>query len=134
MVKLSKSPRHVSLISIKRSTKPDKKYMATFERHGRQFVMHFGQRDANDYIRYSSRFSRAFALHKRNGYIFRHHKDLRGDPSRAGYLSMYVLWNKPSLLASIDDYRKRLAVFNRTGVFPTQINGYVSPGKTSKYQ
>ena len=33
-------------------------------------------------------------------------KDTRtGDPTRAGYLSLYILWNKPSLKASITDYK-----------------------------
>jgi hypothetical protein len=37
---------------------------------------------------------------------------------------MFVLWNKPSLQASISDYRRRLGVYNRTGKFPTDITGY----------
>ena len=62
-----------------------------------------------------------------NNYIFRHHKDLKtGDPTRAGYLSMFVLWNKPSLAISIRDYRRRLGIYNRTGKFPTKITGYTS--------
>jgi hypothetical protein len=47
---------------------------------------------------------------------------------------MFVLWNKPSLQASIADYKRRLGIYNRTGKFPTQIPGYKSPGKKSKYQ
>jgi hypothetical protein len=29
------------------------------------------------------------------------------NPMRAGYLSLYILWNLPSLKASIEDYKKR---------------------------
>ncbi len=47
---------------------------------------------------------------------------------------MFVLWNKKSLQAGIADYRRRLNVYNKTGKFPTNISGYKSPGKKSKYQ
>ena len=41
-------------------------------------------------------------------YRKRHQKDLRtNDPMRAGYLSYYLLWNKPSLQESIKDYKKK---------------------------
>ena len=80
-----------------------------------------------------------YTIHKnklrRSRYIFRHHKDLKtGDPTRAGYLSMFILWNKPNLKSSIADYRRRLGIYNKTGKFPTKIPGYQSPGKNKKYQ
>ena len=120
----------IKLISIKKSNKSDKKLMATFETNGRQKVIHFGfnNNSKNDYTKHHD-------LKRRNRYIFRHNKDTKtGDPSRAGYLSLYVLWNKPSLQASIADYKRRLAVYNRTGKFPTNIPGYKSPGKSKKFQ
>jgi hypothetical protein len=43
---------------------------------------------------------------------------------RAGYLSMFVLWNKPSFIASLKDYKTRLNIYNQTGKFPTSITGY----------
>ena len=57
--------------------------------------------------------------HKRKSrYIARHRKDLKTkNPVRAGYLSMFILWNKKSLNASIKDYRRRLNNYNRTGKF-----------------
>ena len=42
---------------------------------------------------------------------------------RAGFLSMYILWNKPSFKASLADYKRRLNVYNRTGKFPKKITG-----------
>ena len=46
---------------------------------------------------------------KRKNYIARHKQDLNtDDPQRAGYLSMFLLWNKTSLSASIKDYNRRL--------------------------
>lgn len=119
--------KKVKLISIKKSSVSGKKYTATFERSGRKKVIHFGQAGAQDFTRHKDR-------ERRNRYIFRHHKDLKGDPARAGYLSMFVLWNKPSLSASIADYRRRLNVYNNTGKFPTKIPGYTSPGKKKKFQ
>ena len=45
---------------------------------------------------------------RRDLYRQRHEKDLStGDPRRAGYLSYYILWNKPSIEESIRDYKKR---------------------------
>ena len=74
-------------------------------------------------------------IQRRNRYIFRHYKDLKTkNPTKAGYLSMFVLWNKPTIASSISDYRRRLNIFNKTGKFPTKIPGYKSPGKKSKYQ
>jgi hypothetical protein len=120
--------KKIKLLSIKKSNKSGKKYMATFETNGRKKVIHFGAKGMGDYTLHKD-------IKRRNRYIFRHQKDTKtGDPSRAGYLSLYVLWNKPSLKASIADYKRRLNVYNRTGKFPTTIPGYTSPGKKKKYQ
>jgi hypothetical protein len=113
----------IKLISVKRSTKAGKKYTATFETNGRRKVIHFGAKGMSDLTKHKDRT-------RRNRYIFRHHKDLgTGNPARAGYLSMFILWNKTSVASGIADYRRRLNVYNRTGKFPTTITGYKSPGK-----
>ena len=123
-----KTSKKINLISIKRSTKKEKKLMATFETNGRKKVIHFGFAGMSDLTKHHDN-------DRKKRYISRHLKDLgTGDPSRAGYLSMFVLWNKPSLQASISDYRRRLGVYNRTGKFPTNISNFKSPGKKSKYQ
>ena len=45
---------------------------------------------------------------QRERYRKRHAKDLdTGDPTRAGFLSMYVLWNKKTLAAAVADYKRR---------------------------
>jgi hypothetical protein len=108
----------IKLISIKKSKKSGKKLTATFEINGRKKVIHFGAAGMSDMNKHKN-------IQRRNRYIKRHLKDLKtNDPSRAGYLSMFVLWNKSSLQASIADYRRRLGVYNRTGKFPTKISGY----------
>ena len=42
-------------------------------------------------------------------YIKRHLKDLKtNDPSRPGYLSIFLLWNKETLKDSIKDFKRRI--------------------------
>ena len=109
------SNKFIKLISIKKSTKSEKKFTATFEVSGKKRTIHFGAAGMSDYTKHKD-------SKRKSRYIKRHLKDLNtNDPTRAGYLSMYVLWNKMSLKASISDYRKRLSVFNKTGKFPKKI-------------
>ena len=115
-IKSLKSKKIIKLISIKKSTKKGKKLMATFETNGRRKVVHFGAAGMRDLTIMGHNKVRMVL------YRQRHMKDLKtGNPTRAGYLSMFVLWNKPSLQASISDYRRRLGVYNRTGKFPTKF-------------
>ena len=101
-VNFGKGKETIKLISIKKSNRPGKKLMATFEKNGRTKITHFGNSNYQDYTKHHD-------ILRRNRYIKRHLKDLKtGDPTRAGFLSMFVLWNKKSLQASISDYRRRL--------------------------
>ena len=43
-------------------------------------------------------------------YLKRHHKDNIDDPMSAGSLSWYLLWNKPTLQASIKEYERRFGM------------------------
>jgi hypothetical protein len=107
--------KQIRLVSIKKSKASGKKYTATFETNGRTKQIHFGAAGMSDYTKHKDRA-------RRQRYITRHKKDLgTNNPARAGYLSMFVLWNKPSVSAGIADYRRRLGVYNRTGRFPTKI-------------
>ena len=119
----------IVLQSIKKSDRTNKKYKATFiiQKNGKvtKKTTYFGYPNLkdpkNDYTRHKDK-------DRRNRYIWRHMKDTRtGDPTRAGYLSLYVLWNKPSLKMSITDYKKRLNKYNKTGKFPLDITGYKKP-------
>ena len=111
--KSSSKKKSIRLISIKRSTKKGKKYTATFQSgNGRTKVIHFGAAGMSDYTKHKDNA-------RRQRYIKRHSKDLgTGNPMRAGYLSMFVLWNKKSVAAGIADYRRRLNIYNKTGKFP----------------
>ena len=88
---------------------------ATFEVNGKTKHTDFGAKGMSDFTKHKDK-------GRRGRYITRHTKDLQtNDPTRAGFLSMYVLWNKEGLRASISDYKKRLNTYNKTGKFPTKI-------------
>lgn len=88
---------------VKRSDKPNKKYMAVFTKdNGRTKTTHFGQRGATDYLLSKDKERRA-------RYRQRHKKDLKtNDPTRAGFLSYYLLWgDSTSLRTNIQSYKRR---------------------------
>ena len=87
----------MKLLTIKKSSNPDKKWMAVFEP---QKTVHFGATGYKDY-------TLGATDEQKRLYRQRHEKDLKGDPTTAGYLSYYVLWNKRSRKASIADYKKK---------------------------
>lgn len=99
----------MKLISVKPSSNKRKKYMAEFCscegksecKAGERKVTHFGAAGMDDYTITKDK-------KQREAYRSRHKKDLEtNDPTRAGYLSWYLLWNKPTLKESIADYKKR---------------------------
>ena len=91
----------LKLLSIKKSTKAEKKLMATFERDGAQIVRHFGATGYSDYTKHKD-------AARKQRYIDRHRgKEDWRDPTTPGALSRFVLWNKPSLRSSVADFRKR---------------------------
>jgi len=92
----------MKLESIVKATDGIHKLKATFVNDdGRKKTTLFGLKGALDYLLTGDE-------DRRDRYRKRHAKDLEtNDPTRAGYLSYYVLWNLPTLKASIADYRKR---------------------------
>jgi len=91
-------------VIIKPSTKSDKKYMAIFydDDGKKKKTTYFGQSGALDYTITKDKEQRA-------RYRQRHKKDLKtNDPTRAGYLSYYILWgDSTSRKENIKDYKKR---------------------------
>ena len=88
---------------IKPSSKPNKKLMAVFTKdNGRTKTTHFGAKGMDDYTKTGDTQQRA-------RYRQRHKKDLQSnDPTRAGYLSYYILWgNSTSRQENIKNYKKR---------------------------
>lgn len=112
----------IKLKSIKPLKSGNKKYIAEFEitkSNGkiRKKSTKFGAKGMSDYTKHKDN-------ERRDRYINRHKKDLRtNDPTRAGYLSMYILWNKKTFKASLSDYKRRLNRYNKTGKFPISISG-----------
>tara|TARA_R110000744_G_scaffold98586_1_gene190471 strand:- start:49 stop:339 length:291 start_codon:yes stop_codon:yes gene_type:complete len=93
----------MKLLKVTASKNPKKRYSAHFIKKddGKIKVVSFGSPDHDN-----------FTIHKdekrKQAYLSRHKQDLRtNDPTRAGYLSYYLLWNKPTLKASIKDYKMR---------------------------
>ena len=67
----------------------------------------FGAAGMMDYTLYYKE-DKELAEKRKKAYIARHEKDLKtGDPRKAGFLSFYLLWNLPSVAASLKDYKKR---------------------------
>jgi len=90
------------LVSVKKSDKPEKKFVATFETDGRTKKTHFGDSSAQDYTQHGDK-------DRREAYRRRHKKDLAThDPTRAGYLSYNILWgNSTNFKDNLADYRRR---------------------------
>ena len=90
-------------VLIKKSDKSGKKYMATFtKKNGRSKTTHFGQAGAPDYTLTGDK-------NRRKAYRDRHRKDLNtNDPTRAGYLSYYILWGESkSIRENIKSYKNK---------------------------
>ncbi len=89
---------------VSKSDKPKKKYVAIFTdtETGRTKKTHFGAAGATDYLISKEK-------DRRDRYRSRHKKDLKtGDPTRAGYLSYYILWgDSTSLRTNISAYKRR---------------------------
>lgn len=88
----------VKLVSITRSDRAEKKFVAKFD-DGTQ--THFGQRGAGD-------FTTTGDEEKKKNYLKRHRVNENwNDFKSAGSLARWILWNKPTLRESIADYKQR---------------------------
>ena len=98
----------MKLLSIKPSTNKDKKLMATFERdNGRQVTTHFGSKGFKDFTIYSKQDPKV-AKQKKESYLARHRvNEDWNDVTSAAALSRWILWNKPTIEASVKDFKNR---------------------------
>tara|TARA_R100001460_G_scaffold101134_1_gene144975 strand:+ start:802 stop:1104 length:303 start_codon:yes stop_codon:yes gene_type:complete len=90
-------------VVIKKSTNPKKKLMAVFSSKdsSRTKTTHFGSAGMSD-----------FPTHKdearKQRYLDRHRKrENWSDPTSAGALARWILWNKTSRQSSISDFKSR---------------------------
>ena len=103
----TKRSKKLRLVSIKRSPKKDKKYVATFESpNGRTKSVHFG---AKGYQNYGGVGGEKHLSEKRKKSYIRRHKKRENwkSPTTSGSLSRWILWNKKSFRESVKDYKKR---------------------------
>lgn len=93
----------MKLLRVVQSTNPHRKWMAVFQKdNGREKTTHFGSKGMDDYTLTKDK-------EQRERYRSRHKKDLEtNDPSRAGFLSYYLLWgDSTSLQTNLASYRKK---------------------------
>lgn len=98
------------LVKIVSSTKPGKKLMAVFKntKTGREKTTHFGAAGMMDYTKWYKKEGPEKANSRKSSYLARHGANQSwSDPTKAGTLSRFILWNKPTISASISDYKKR---------------------------
>lgn len=97
--------RKYKLLKVEKSTKPDKKYMAIFEDEtGERKITHFGAAGYTDYTKSKNKL-------QAEAYRRRHQNDLKtGDPTRAGFLSYYLLWDSPDFEENIRRYKNRFSL------------------------
>lgn len=97
------------LLNITKSDKPEKRFKATFCKCEKKNackgsnhkVVHFGQKGGSTYIDHKDD-------EKKDNYIARHRVNENWrDPTTAGALARFILWNKKTLSASIADFKNR---------------------------
>lgn len=101
------NPFHWRLLEIKPSWISDKKLAAIFrdETNGRSKTVHFGATGYEDFTTHRD-------PDRRERYLERHGRGHENwdDPTTPGALSRWILWNKPTLKASIADFKRRFGL------------------------
>ena len=92
-------------VVLTKHNKPDKKYGARVD--GSKTVS-FGKKGASDFTKHKN-------SDRKERYIDRHTKNkdwTKSGAKSAGFYNKHVLWNKPTLKASVDDTNKRFKNLN----------------------
>ena len=99
-------------VEIARSSNPEKKLMAIFsDKEGSKIkTTHFGQRGASDYTKHGDKERMERYLERHGGGTTTSTKEDWKDPTTAGALSRWILWNKPSLSGSFSDFKRRFGL------------------------
>ena len=88
-------------VTISRSTRAGKKYMAVFMINGKKKTTHFGQSGAEDYTQHHDE-------DRKRRYIQRHRaRENWNDPTSAGALSRYILWEHKSFRTAVSSFKRR---------------------------
>ena len=101
-----KTRRRLTLKVIRKSHKAEKKYDAIFVKpDGREITTSFGLNPYSDFTKHKD-------VTRRGRYLSRHKGmgENWNDPTSAGALSRWILWNKPTLRRSIKDFKRRFSL------------------------
>lgn len=93
----------MKLLRVSKSHRAGKKLVAVFDMgDGKTKETHFGSSPYQDYTQHHN-------IERRTAYRKRHEKDLvTNDPTRAGFLSFYILWGDSTNLATnVSAYKKK---------------------------
>lgn len=101
-----KTRRNLRLKAIRKSHMPAKKWDAVFEYpDGHTKTTPFGARGMSDFTKHKDTKRRTRYL-TRHGHMGENWKD----PTSAGALSRWILWNKPTFKSSLADYKRRFGL------------------------
>jgi hypothetical protein len=101
-----KTRRGLKLRTVRKSHNPAKKFDAVFEYpDGHTKTTSFGARGMSDFTKHKD-------VTRRQRYLTRHGHmgENWKDPTSAGALSRWILWNKPSFKSSLADYKRRFGL------------------------
>ena len=99
--KVGKNIDNTKLLKVEKANDGKHKFVAVFEKDGREKHVPFGAKGMDDFTLTKSR-------EQRDRYRTRHSKDLETlDPTRAGFLSYYILWgDSTDINQNIKSYKK----------------------------
>ena len=92
-------------VVISKSDKPEKKFKAVIDN---KKTVHFGQVGASDFTKHKDE-------DRKRAYTQRHKKNedwTKSGIKTPGFYAKHVLWNKPTLKASVDDLNKQFKNVN----------------------
>ena len=123
--KIHKNPsKKPKTIRIEESPNKEKKLVAYFyDKDGNKFrTVHFGARGMSDFTQHKDpkRMKNYLARHAGMGENWK-------DPMTAGALSRWILWGKPSLRESFNDFKKRFNLEGVMAVTNTRMNPHHCP-------
>ena len=111
--------KKITSVRIEESPNKEKKMVAYFfDEEGKKVkTTHFGARGMSDFTQHKDpkRMKRYLARHSKMGEDWK-------DPTTAGALSRWILWGKPSLRESFNDYKKKFRLEGVMTVTNTRMN------------
>ena len=118
--------KKITSVRIEESPNKEKKMVAYFfDEEGKKVrTTHFGARGMSDFTQHKDpkRMKRYLARHSKMGEDWK-------DPTTAGALSRWILWGKPSLRESFNDYKKKFRLEGVMTVTNTRMNARRIPEK-----